>query len=359
MQHRSRWLVAGAVLALAALLGVVLLRVALGRLAPLVSDALGPRATVAAIELGWSGVEVRGLVLRGDGRRWPAVHELRADRITIQPAIASLWQRGWVLSSVRVDGGYLALLRTREGKLALVPALTAGRAAAPSRGDDAAPPLRIERLLLRDVALDLFDASVARSGAPHRLRFTGLQAEVGPIALPALDVPMAIEIAAQLKGPRKAGRLSIAGSLTPATRDADLKLQAQGLDLVALQPYILKSGEAAITAGTLDLSMRVRAAQQRLNAPGQLVLIGLELQPGGGMHATFGGVPRQAVLAAIGRDGRITLDFTLEGRIDDPKFSLDELFAARFAVGLAARLGVSLGGVVEGVGSIVKGLLAR
>lgn len=359
IKRRSRWLAAGALLVAAALLAALLLRLALARLAPAVADALGPRATVASIELGWSGVEVRGLVLRGDGRRWPAEHELRAERVTIRPSIASLWQRGWVLSSVRVDDGYLALLRTREGHLSVVPALTARAASAPARpGDAAATPLRIERLVLRGVALDLFDASVAR-GNPHRLRLTDLQADAGPIILPALDAPMALHIAARLKGPRQTGRIAIDGTLTPATRETDLKVQAQGLDLVALQPYIIKSGEASIAGGTLDLSMRAHAAQQRLHAPGRLVLNGLELQSGGGLLATFGGVPRQAVLAAMSRDGKIALDFTLEGRIDDPKFSINEVFATRFAVGLAEKLGVRIAGVVEGVGNVVRGLLGR
>ena len=151
-------------------------------------------------------------------------------------------------------------------------------------------------------------------------------------------------------------------SLTPAARDADLDIRARGIDLVALQPYLLKSGESAVRAGTLDLTLDAKAAQQRLRAPGKLAIEGLELADGGGPLpglGTFAGLPRQAVLAALARDGRIELDFVLEGRIDDPKFSLNELFAARFAVGLAEKLGVSLGGVVEGVGNVIKGLFGR
>ena len=72
-----------------------------------------------------------------------------------------------------------------------------------------------------------------------------------------------------------------------------------------------------------------------------------------GIEAALG--PR----AAMSRVGRVELAFTQEGRLDDPKFSLNELFAARSAVGLAEKLGVSLGAMVEGVGSIVKGLFGR
>ena len=358
----SRWALSALLLGAAAL---VALRVALRQLPAVVAEALGPRATVEAIELGWTGVEVRGLVVRGAPGRWPAAHELRAERVTVRPALSGLWRGRWDLARVTVEGGYLALLRTREGRLVVLPSLlereragTAGKAGKAEEG--AMRRLRIESIALNGVALDLFDASiVARGAAPHRLRLADLHGEVGPLDLPALDERVRVDLSATFKGAQRDGRIELAGTLTPATREADLKLDALGLDLVALQPYLLKSGEASIRAGTLDLRLHAKAAQQRLNAPGRLVLRGLELNSGGGLIGTFGGVPRQAVLAAISRDGKIELDFTLEGRVDDPKFSVNELFAARFAVGLAEKLGLTLGGVVEGVGGVIKGLFGK
>ncbi len=148
------------------------------------------------------------------------------------------------------------------------------------------------------------------------------------------------------------------GHVNPATRDADLALQAKGVDLVALSPYLLRTNESTVRRGTLDLALDAKVKAQRLNAPGRLTLTDLELASGG-VLGTFAGVPRQAVLAAMSRDGRIELAFALEGRVDDPKFSVNELFAARFAVGLAEKLGVSIGGVVEGVGGVIKGLFGR
>jgi hypothetical protein len=98
---------------------------------------------------------------------------------------------------------------------------------------------------------------------------------------------------------------------------------------------------------------------KQLHAPGKVTLTGLELSSGSGPLATFAGVPRQAVLVAMGRDGRIEIAFTLEGRLDDPSFSINEAFALRTAASLAKSLGVSLEGVVEGVGGVLKGLLGR
>jgi hypothetical protein len=131
------------------------------------------------------------------------------------------------------------------------------------------------------------------------------------------------------------------------------------VDLVALQPYLLKVNEAGVKRGTLDLSLDATVKAKRLHAPGRVTLTGLELASGGGVLATFGGVPRQAVLAAMERDGRIEVGFTLEGRLDDPAFSINDNLATKLAGGLAETLGVSLGGVVEGVGSVIKGLLGR
>ena len=149
-------------------------------------------------------------------------------------------------------------------------------------------------------------------------------------------------------GPRDAGR---------AQRRDCAEHQGPGPGDPAALPAARQRG--IFKRGTLDLALDARVKNQRLNAPGRLTLTDLELDSPGGVLSTFAGVPRQAVLAALERDGRIELAFTLEGQLDDPKFSLNELFAARFAVGLAEKLGVSLGGLLQGVGSMIKGLFGR
>jgi uncharacterized protein DUF748 len=359
--HR-RW-TAALTLATVALLALALaFQFALRRLHSGIEGALGPRATLDGVTLGWTGVELRGLRVRAVPGRWPAAEELSAERVSVVPALSSLWRSGWHVASVTVEGARLPLLRTRDGKLRVLPSLLEGRAATAGPGTSERPTsaLRIGELRLRDVTIDFHDASVPGArGVPHRVRLEGLRADVGPLALPALDERAAVSLQASLKGPQHDGTLSLRGHLTPATREADLALKIKGLDLVALQPYLLRGNETSVRRGSLDLALDADVKGQHLNAPGQLTLSELELGSGGGLLGTFAGVPRQAVLAAMSRDGRIDLAFTLEGRLDDPKFSLNELLAARFAVGLAEKLGVNVGGVVEGLGSMVKGLFGR
>lgn len=364
---RRRWIIAISLLALAAIAAALAFHFALRRLHSGVEAALGPRATLGSVSLGWTGLVLNDLRVRSAPGRWPADDELRADRVTLVPELSSAFGGSWRLHSVTIEGGYLSLLRTRGGRLRLLPGLLesprpATLAANASLGAKApaTTALHIGELRLRDVALDFHDASVAGSrGKPHRLRLDPLRADIGPLTLPALTGRTEVSIQATLKGPRRNGSLALDGHLTPADGQARLALQARGVDLIALQPYLLRPGEGAVRRGTLDLTINAKVASQQLTAPGRLTISDLDLASGGGMLNTFAGVPRQAVLAAMSRDGRIDFAFTLEGRLDDPKFSLNEALSLRLATSLAAKLGVSIGGAVQGVGSLVKGLFGR
>lgn len=351
---RHRLLIALAVLAGLAVAAFAGLRLAAGRIEAVLQDALGPRASVGRVTLGWYGLELRDLRIRATPGGWPAEDELRAGRVRISPSLASLWSAHWKIRRIEIDDGYLSLLRTRHGALRLLPALLERPRAA---GAGEALAVELGQVELNSAAVDFFDAGVRQN--PHRLRLDELDARLGPIVWPALDSATGIELGARLKGPHRDGTLSISGTLTAATREAALTAAVRGVDLVALQPYLLKVNEGGVRRGALDLSLEADVKAQHLHAPGRLTLSGLELDSGGGLLSTFAGVPRQAVLAAMQRDGRLELGFTLEGRLDDPAFSLSDSLAARVAVGLAEAVGVSLGGLVEGVGSVLKGLLGR
>lgn len=361
--------------------------------------ALGPQGEIASMSMGLGGVELRGVRVRAPSREgpsgWPTDHELRADRIHITPDLASAWQavRGhgaWRIRRVQVEGGELTLHRGRDGRLRVLPSLGAPRprAVAASRPApagatnysssaaqaqpaprnngpgadltaDAPAAVIVDHIELRGVELLLFDASVRRPA--HRLHLTGLTADIGPLHWPALDVSMRIDGSAVFQGPERGrdGRLTLAGQITPATGDATLRARVSQVDLRSLQPYLLKVGEGGVRRGTLDMTLDATVKNRQLHAPGELVLTGLELGRGGGLLGTFAGVPRQAVLAAMQRDGRIALSFTLHGCVDDPAFSLRDSLVAEVGVGLARALGVSMGGVVEGVGGLLRGLLGR
>lgn len=360
---RRRLLTCAAVALAVVALGAVGLHLAVRQLQAQIEGALGPRASIGAIRAGWTGIDVLELRLKA-APGWPAEDELRAQRVRIEPDLRSLAGGSWRIARVQVQGGYLSVLRTRDGKTRLLPALLerpaakaggASPASAPTSAQTL-PAIEIAKVELDAARVDFFDASVRQP--PLSLHLAALDAQVGPIALPTLDRAMQIKLAGVFKGPQRDGRLAIDGSYTPASSDAEVRARFSGVDLVALQPYLLKVAEAGVRRGALDLDLHATVVRNRLRAPGTLTLTNLELASSGPL-GTFAGVPRSAVLAAMTERGRLEVRFTLEGRLDDPSFSLNENLATRIASGMAEGLGVSLSGMVKGMGGVVKGLFGR
>ena len=356
------------------LVGAALVAVALGIVIFAAHDArhrilqaLGPRTTVGSISLNYPTVTLHDVhVAASDAPgAWPANEEFDAQEVAVDITAASLWayRRGepLAIADVRVRDGTLVMLRTpdhltilpalRDTSRAQAAALQASQAVAPG---ETATALVIEHISFERMAVDLHDATLP-DGKTHKLHFEQVHGTVGGLALPKLARPIALDLQGVLKGVERDGQVSIKGSLTPAAHDANLAIRLAAVDMIALQPYLLKFGERAVRHGTLDLAMDVSVANRQAHAPGQLTITGLEF--GDAEGGTFAGVERRAVLAALKRDGRIALKFTLEGRTDDPKFKLDESLALRVAAGLGEAVGVSVKGVVESVGSVIKGLL--
>ena len=125
------------------------------------------------------------------------------------------------------------------------------------------------------------------------------------------------------------------------------------MDLVALQPYLVKAPDTGVRKGTLDLDLQSDVSKGRLKAPGKLTISGLELAPAKSAFGTFMGVPREAVVASLkNRDNKIAVNFVLEGDVNNPQFSLNETLTTRLASSMAESVGVSLGGVATGAGAL-------
>jgi uncharacterized protein involved in outer membrane biogenesis len=358
-------LVAAVVLVVLPLLLIAGLHLAARQIQAQVVAALGPRASIGSIDLGWTGVTVRDLRIKAPPD-WPAEDELRATRMRIVPDLRSLVGGRWRISRVKVDGAYLSMRRARDGRVHLLPALLGEpqrkpqllrRGALVGEAPLATPPITIGEVELDDATLAFFDASVQQR-PPLPLRIERLQAKVGPLRLPALDRPIRIRLEGVFKGTQRDGRIAIAGEYTPARHDADIQARFSDVELAPLRPYLLKLSEIGVRQGTLDLELHATVVDNQLHAPGKLTLTNLEIADRGPL-SLLTDAPRRAVLAAMTEQGRLEVKFTLEGRLDDPAFSLNENLAVRFASGLAETLGVSFSGVVKGLGGLVDGLLRR
>jgi hypothetical protein len=341
---------ASALLALVAI-GFAALSFALRDLEAHISAALGARSRVEAVEVGLAALEIRGVAMPG-GADWPVPDSLRATRIRVVPSWRSLLGDELRVARVDVEGMQLAALRGRDGELRVVPTLLEPRAKSPAA--EAAEPTASDRVRVSigtihgaDGSVALYDASVARP--PWPIRLTHVDATFRDVAAPALDRRIPVDVRALLDGPRRDGSVSVAGWIVPASRDLELAIELAGVDLLALRPYLVEANKARLEQGTFDLTMRAQVRDAILHAPGRLALYDLAFGSGGSASSRVLGVPRDLLLAGLrARGDRITLEFSLDGRVDDPTFSLDEAIATRVAVALANELGVSVGGLVEG-----------
>jgi hypothetical protein len=319
-----------------------------------VVEALGEGADVGVIGVSWSGVTVSGLRIMGP-KGWPAQDAFRAEEISIVPSLGRLLAGEVRAGSVRVVRPYLSALRTKDGRLRLLPSLlerSAKRSGTPSSGgtEMLALPIVIATMRLEEAVVEIYDATVA--SPPLKIRLEQIQATIRNVALPALTGKTEFDIVGVVKGAAKDGRFDVKGWSEIATRDSDVKTILRAVDLVPLQPYLGTHSASRLRKGQMDLDLTSEVRRNRLKAPGRMTLADLDFVPGEGA-GSFLGLPRNAVLAFMkGKEGRIALDFTLEGDIGDPRFSLNEAFSTRIAVGLADSLGVGVRGLAEGIGSL-------
>jgi len=317
---------------------------------------LGPEASIGALNLHRSSVEILDLRIRAP-RGWPTQETVRARRIEVEPDLRALLSGEIRVGRVLAEDAYLSMLRTRDGHIRLIPSLlerpgspTPAKAAQSAAGVEPGRTTTIESVRFTNASVDFFDASVRRK--PHRIRLEALEANIGQLMLPSLSSRTTLSLAGTVKGRQHDGKLALKGWMEVASRDSELQLQLTGVDLSSFEPYLLRAAEAGVARGTLDLDMRSQVLHRKLKAPGTLTLTNMQL---GG--PSFMGMPRLAVLNALkNQNGKLTVEFELEGSLDDPKFSLNESFAVKATVAIANALGVSLGGLVKGLGGSAEGL---
>ena len=361
MQRRSRRLLIIASLLAALLLGAfAAFQFAAQSLKTQVEQALGPQGEVHDIRVGLTGLEIADVRIRaaaGTSSRWPSEDELRARRILITPSLVDLLTARLVIDSIRIEGAYISMLRGRNGQMQVLPSLLA-RQSQPEKtsangqaAGNSGPQIVIGKITLADGTIEFFDASVRAT--PVKLRLEQIEARIGKLRLPGLTGQTALKIDGVLKGNRQDGRIAIDGSIELASKESGLTTKLRGVDMTVLQPYLIQAAETGVRRGTLDLDLNSSVSKGKLRAPGSLSLSDLELSSAAG---TFMGVPRSAAIGLLkDKKGKISVQFVLEGDINDPRFSLNEQFASRLGTSLAGTLGISIESLAKGVGSVGGG----
>ncbi len=352
MTASRRWLFVTAALFLALIIGAfAAYRFALSELRAQVVGALGAESEVGEIDLSFRAIQISGLKLKAPAD-WPTKYALSAERVVIVPDLGALFTGNILISTIKVERAYLAVLRDRAGKIRLLPSLTERKSASggrPSADSSTSIGVQIGEVGLKECSLSFFDAEVR--SPPLEVRMQDVDAHVTKLRMPALSEKSSLKLSAKIAGPSQQGTLNIDGWMVFATRDSELKTSVRGVDIVSLEPYLIKKAETGVRKGLLDLDLKSTVAAQRVTAPGTLKLKSLELRSDGGA-GTFMGMPRDSVVGMLReRDGSITIPFTVQGNLNDPAFTLDSAFKARVGIAAAATLGITIKGLLDVLGN--------
>lgn len=333
-----------AVLCVAAVIG---LRHAQTAVRELALRLMGPGSSVEEVHLHFDRIELRGVRIP-PGDAWPAPHAFTAEVVNVVPDFLTLGDDTIVIRHAEGYGAYFSVLRTQDRKIRFLPTILPRPPRDPSK-----PPPRhvvIQHVEAHASTLDLYDASIRQP--PHRVEVTHVEAAADDLLFPRLTTKARFHGTGEIAG-SPAGAVTLDGWTVFASRDAEFEVKLAHTAIPSLEPYFLRRQESGSASGRLDLDMKAAIHEQMLDARGRMQLTDLVLDAGHGPVATFMGLPRKAVIAAMAdQDDRIDLTFEMKGHLGDAKFSLNESFATKVAVGTANALGLTVGGMVKGIGSL-------
>ncbi len=316
-------------------------------------DALGPGSAITEVKVNWFSLDLSGVSIAAH-KEWPTRNTFRAARVRIIPSLQTLLTDQIQISSIVFERPYASVMRT-SGKWALFPGLTETRDRKKNTeagGANFSPrAVTISKIELQDGVVELFDATVTRP--PLKTRLERVDAVIGDVAVPWLKARTRFELSAIVKGIRRDGQVKASGWLAPTQGDSSSQITLNAVDLVGLQSYLVKMGEAQVRRGTLDLRLNSEVRANRLDGKGKIIIRDLEFAPSRGFLETFMGIPRSALINFLkNNENAIDVDFVLAGDTSNPRFSINEAIASRIAMGMAAELGVSIRGLAEDFGNL-------
>lgn len=313
----------------------------------------GSDISVEKVVARWNHIELQQVRIVRQGKG-PFVSRLSCGRIVIRPRLLSLFSGRLDISEILLDKPYLLLEINPDGSFAKI---LQSRSAAPAGSSAAILPVRIAGLKISNGTIDLLDWQVARknhigvSNPRERYHLTSLQDisfSSGVLDIPAAERPTTVRLELSAKG---GGHLLIAGDITPKGLDSTLKLTLTGLDITRYRPYFLKPGDLDVSAGSLSAASRLTIHKRILNAPGTLHLKGLAFDHSSTKGVLLG-VPSWALVSFLSDNkDELSVSFTVNGSLDNPRFSIHQSLVDQVATALSSKIGVP---TASGVG---KGLL--
>ncbi len=316
-------------------------------------DFAGPDISVGKVTARWNRVELTQVRLARHGAG-PFASRFSVDSLVIRPSLLSLFRGRLEISEIVVEKPYLLLEITPNGSFARI--LPPGPAA-PDGSSSSALPLLLGSLRIHNGSIDLLDWQVARKGGIgvsnpkehyHVTGLTNISFSAGALTIPVSEQAMPVRLEVTGKG---GGHLLVAGDIAPKGLNGHLKLDLKGLNITPYRPYFLKKDDLNVTAGKLSADCSATIKNRVLNAPGSLHLSGLTFDHSGAKGMVMG-VPAMALVAFMSDNkDDLAVPFSVNGSLDNPKFSVHQSLVDQVATALSSKLGIST------VTTVGKGIL--
>ena len=370
-----KWIIVSGIVVLCLFVVVLILAKLSGQfLKAQVEKSLGDNVTASTVSISWGKVTVEDLTFLRDGQ---IVGKIKA--VDIKADFMSILRNKLSISKVEVDQPYFKLLIDNKGNVLLPIAMPEekmgkGKEERKKKEIQEVPttkesmPVEVKTLIVKEGKVDFEDRSMAR---PVLLTFVDVRVDVHHITYPFVNQWTDYEVSSQLAGGSQKGSIKATGKTNFLNEETKVKTVLKNIDLALLRPYIEKKGDARIERGFINMNMDAGIVKKHIKAPGTMAIRDLQLSSSGGVSGTFLGVPRSMALSFLkNNNNEISLNFVLEGDLNNPRFNIRENLAKRLSVGLANKLGVSVTGtgetvaggsskVIEGTTKTLKGLFKR
>ena len=350
----------------------------------LLQKVTGPGLTIDRMKVSFTSLSVLGIRYEVPSTKQVL---LQAEEVRIYPDVFSLLKGGLWIRDVVIRNPFFWIYRSREGRFmgpwidlegiggksgVQIPSTNQekGKEPIPGKrpshdearlsdgpyGEKVGKPgfleVGIARFRIENGSIDFEDRKT--DGEPVRFHLREIRFDVRDLRYPLVAKPAELQFQGKLKGRSKDGRIEAKGWVDFKTLDMEVPIKIEGVELKGLEPYYRKKVTAEIAKGTVDLDFKLSLRRRKIDAPGEIRLINLQLGKGEGMVFYL---PAKLLLSLLQSKGNeLRARFRVKGDLDDPRFNLEESFLARIGLSLAESLGLPIKGVGEQlVGGSIKG----
>jgi hypothetical protein len=198
--------------------------------------------------------------------------------------------------------------------------------------------IQIDRIRIQKGSIDFEDRKVEEP--PAHLKLSELDFEIRDIRYPLASSQSPIELKGKMKGRTQEGSITLKGWVNIKTMDLVTSLNIQEIEVKTFEPYYRKRVTAEIDSGYLNMESKITVNGKKINAPGELDLIHLQVKEGSGMVFW---IPSKTLVSLLEQKGpHIKIPFLVKGNMGNPQFNLQEAFLTQIFIHLAEALGIPI-----------------